>query len=44
MEVPANGRDDPFACSTDLGDDRINPRGLQFFTVHRRGRWRGSWA
>jgi hypothetical protein len=28
MEVSVNGRDDPVACGTDLGDDGIDPRGL----------------
>jgi hypothetical protein len=35
VKVPADGRDDPLACSTNLGDDRINPRGLQIFKGHR---------
>ena len=38
VEVPADGCDDPFACSSDLGDDRINPRGLWLINWHRHAR------
>ncbi len=32
---PADGCDDPFACSSDLGDDLINPRGLRLINLAR---------
>jgi hypothetical protein len=38
VEVPADGCDDPFAYSSDLGDDRINPRGLRLINWHRHAR------
>jgi hypothetical protein len=34
VEIAADGCDDPFACSSDFGDDRIHPRGQWLINWH----------